>query len=227
MTDKEIKEYQDICYIEKFLMFIIYENTRSAYKELDWLYDIKILDSFKAVIKILGKHGCIRPEIKNNIYNILMYGRNIIDEYYKQRIELINETIGILNSMEEQDYLRFYSGQLAYRVRDGKKLKKLVIEDIKNSIPFIEESICTDYAVLYSHSEDITDEEFVKECLPELINNGYYYESLNILLKECPSLFKDEIFIDRMNSVIEMNKNLHPYFNKKSKNLKKRIRKYS
>ena len=227
MIDEEIEKYQNICYIEKFLMFIIYENTRSAYKELDWLYDINILDSFKAVIKVLGKHGCIRPEIKNNIYNILMYGRNIIDEYYKQRVELINETIGILNSMEEQDYLRFYSGQLAYRVQDGKKLKKLVIEDIKNSIPFIEESICTDYAVLYSNSEDITDEEFVKECLPELINNGYYYESLNILLKECPSFFKDKLFIDRMNSVIEMNKNLHPCFNKKSKNLKKRIRKYS
>ena len=107
-----------------------------------------------------------------------------------------------------------------------KELKKLTIEDIENSIPFIEDSICTDFVVLFSHSKDVTDEQFTEEYLPEFINNGFYYESLNIILKECPSFFKDKLFIDRVKSVIEMNKNLHPHFNNKSKKIMKRIQKY-
>lgn len=226
MNNEEIKEFQDIYYLQKFLMFLIFENTRKSYKEADWIYDIDILQKFKKLIKEFGKYGCIRPDIKNNIYTILVDGRKIIDENYKERIKLINEIIIILNSLSEQDYLRFYTGQLALRIQEPKQLKKLTIQEVENNIPLIEESICTDFVILFSHSKDVTDEQFVNDYLPDFINNGFYYESLNMILKECPSYFKDELFVDRMNSVIEMNKNLHPCFNKKSKVIQKRIRKY-
>lgn len=227
MSDEEIKEFQEEYFLQKFLMFIIFDNTKEAYKGADWLYDIHVLKQFKGVVEVLAKCGCVRPQIKNNIYNILIDGRKIEDENYKQRIELINETIIILNTMKEQEYLRFYCGQLNYRIKEEKELKKLSIKDIKCNIPLIEESICNDFVVLLSHSKDVTDEDFVNDYLPEFINNGFYYESLNMILKECPYYFQDKLFMDRMNSVIEMNKNLYPYFNKKSKSIVKRIRKYN
>lgn len=227
MNDEEIKEYQDAYYLQKFLMFIMFDNTKESYKETEWIYDIDVLKSFKEVIEVLGSCGCIRTHIKNNIYNILIDGRSIIDENYKQRIEIINEIIIMLNSLPEQDYIKFYCGQLCFRVQDSKQLKKLTVEEIENNIPLIEDSICTDFTVLLSRSKDITDEDFVNDYLPEFINNGFYYESLNMILKECPYYFQDKLFMDRMNSVIEMNKNLYPYFNKKSKSIVKRIRKYN
>ena len=46
-------------------------------------------------------------------------------------------------------------------------------------------------AVKVLRDEFTTDEEFVNDYLPDFINNGYYYESLNMILKECPSYFKD------------------------------------
>ena len=227
MNDEEIKEYQDAYYLQKFLMFIMFDNTRESYKETDWIYDIDVLKNFKELIEVFGKQGCIRPQIKNNIYNILIDGRQIEDENYKQRIELINEIIIILNTLPEQDYMKFYCGQLCYRLQDSKELKKLTVDQIIESVPETEDSICTDFTVLLSHSKNTTDEQFVSYYLPEFVNNGFYYESLNMILKECPSYFKDELFRDRMNSVIEMNKNLHPCFNKKSKSIVKRIRKYN
>lgn len=227
MKDKEIKEYEEIYYLQKFLVFLMFDNSQKMSKEMDWIYDINVLQVFKNLIEEFGKWGCLRPQVQNNIYNILAYGRNIIDENYKQRIQKINDIIIVLNSLPEQDYMKFYCGQLSYRIEDPKVLKKITVAEVKNSIHLIEDSICTDFLVLLSHSKDVSNEEFVNDYLPEFINNGFYYESLNMIMKECPSYFKDELFVDRMNSVIEMNRQLHPYFNGKSRKIKKKIKKYN
>ena len=55
MSNEEIKEYKEAYYLQKFLMFLMFDNTGESYKETEWIYDIDVLKSFKEVIEVLGK----------------------------------------------------------------------------------------------------------------------------------------------------------------------------
>lgn len=220
------KDEQDLYYIHKFLLAIMFDDTYDYYKKNTWVYDIDILEDFRDVVKYYSESNCLSNKVKDNIYKILVDGRSIKDESYNERIVLINEIISILNSQKLDVSLNYYLGQLLLRKRKTKnELKKYNLQDLYNEIPSIHESIFSDFMVLLSHSNQITDEQFVERYLETFSKDKLYYESLNSILKECPSLFQNKIFIDRMNSVFELNSELYSDCKKLNKEMIKRIKK--
>ena len=104
-------------------------------------------------------------------------------------------------------------------------IKNLIISQINN----IHDSICNDLFVLVSHSSNVSDEEFIKEYLTELKDSDLYYESLNVILKENPLVFKDQLFYNRMICVLEYNnliyEDLVEYNQKLVKKIDKKVKK--
>ena len=220
------KDEQDIYYEYKFLLAVMFDDNYDYYKRNLWFYDIDVLEIFKDIVKCYSERGCISDRVKDNIYKILVDARNIKDENYNERIMLINEIIGVLNSQKEDNSLQYYIGQILLRKRKTThELKKYNLEDLYDEIPSIHESIFSDFMVLLSHSEQISDEQFVERYLSEFSKDKLYYESLNVILKECPSLFQNKLFIDRMNAVFELNREMYRDGKKLNKQIIKSIKK--
>lgn len=220
------KDEQDIYYRHKFLISIMFDDNYSYYKKNTWVYDIDVLEDFRDVVKYYCESNCLSDKVKDNIYKILVDGRSIKDENYNERITLINEIIGILNTQKEDNSLQYYLGQILLRKRRTiNELKKYNLEDLYAEIPDIHESIFSDFMVLLSHSKQISDEHFVERYLPEFSKDKLYYESLNIILEECPSIFQNELFVNRMNAIFKLNGELYRDGNKLNKQIIKRINK--
>ena len=211
------EDEQKLYYVSKLFLSLMFDNSQKAYKDIPNLYDIHYLNTFKSIIDIYAKQEWLTPNIKNNIYKILVDGRNIDDEYYKDRIEIINQIIHILNNSKSDKANIYYKYEAYCRRKNWKEINKWTIEKLQREIPYIENSICNDFAVLCSHSDSISEEEFLEEFLPAFTDNTYYYESLNIILSECPSMFKDKTFAKRVNQILSVNKN--------SKEISKRVKK--
>lgn len=220
------EEEQDIYYLHKLLIGLLFDNIYDSYKNLDWIYDIDVLEVLRSLIIEFVDHNCFAPHIKDNIYDILTEGRNKKDENYEKRIELINEIIMILNNQKEDLSVNFYLGELVSRRKNIKEIKKYTLDDLSEEIPYIDESIYNDFIVLFSHGNEVSDGEFLMEYLPGFIDNSYYYESLNMVLEECPSLFKNKLFASRVNLVLNEMKKIDKTFTKTHSTVLKKVKKY-
>ena len=76
-----------------------------------------------------------------------------------------------------------------------------------------------------SHTNDIEDNVFISEFLPTFINTDAYYDSLNAILEENPSIFRDETFYNRMMQVLYLNEEIYNNDKKITKYNNKLIRK--
>ena len=217
------EEDKDTYFLHKILTAIMFDNEYDYYKEIPWIYDLDVLEEFEMLVLSFSKYGCLNNDIKNNIYKILIDGRDIEDENYEERINKINKITSALNNQQEDNSIKFYVGQMCRRRDNKKELKKYTIYDIEREIDYLNSSIFNDFVVLLSHGDGVSDEEFLNGYLEEFVNNDMYYESLNIILKECPSVFSSETFRKRINTVLKINKKLHY---KKNKTIKKIIKKY-
>jgi len=217
---------QDIYYLHKLLVSLMFDNEKQSYKEVLWVYDISVLRVFKQIVSEFVKHNFLEMHIKDNIYSFLMYGRNIKDKFNEEKINIINEITIILNCQKEDKSLNFYIEQLLDRRENLNQLKKLCLNDILQEIKYVDESIYNDFIVLVSHGDDTSDEDFNNVYLENLVENNYYYESLNVILKECPSLFKNKLFVSRVKKVLESNTYVDNNFkkiNRKFKHLVKKV----
>ena len=220
------KDEQDIYYQHKFFLAIMFDNDYDYYKKNTWIYDIDILEDFRNYVRKFTKKNYLSDKVKDNIYKILVDGRSVKDEYYQERISLINEIIIILNCQQKDNSLEYYIYQLLARKRKTvKELEKYNLQDLYNEIPTIHESIFSDFMVLLSHSEQISDEQFVDRFLDAFTQDKMYYESLNAILKRCPSMFQNKLFIDRMNAVFALNSELYSDCKKLNKEMIKKIKK--
>lgn len=221
------KNEQDIYYLHKLLVSIMFDNENESYKEVPWVFDIGILTVFKQIVSEFVKYDTLSKHIKDNIYSFLLYGRNIKDESYEERINIINEITIILNCQKEDKSLNFYIEQLLDRRENLSELKKASLNDILAEIEYIDSSIYNDFIVLVSHGDDTSEEDFDSVYLPNLIENNYYYESLNVILKECPSLFENKLFISRVKKVLNSNTYIDGNFKKIHKKFKHLSKKYN
>jgi len=220
------EEDLDIYYFDKIFTAFMHDNCDDTYKDNPWLYEIDALEDFKEVVLTFAEQNCIAPHIKENIYKILVDGREIKDENYEKRVEIINSIICELNKQTGDLSNAFYYSQLKIRRNEDKVLEKYTLQHLRYEIPRIDDSIYNDFTVLYSHSEKVDDEEFLTTYLPVFSKSNYYYESLNMILKECPCLFKDELFASRVNLVLRNVRKVDRVFNGTHKKIKKQVKKY-
>lgn len=221
------KDQEDIYYAHKFILSLMFDNSQTLYKTVPWLYDIDVLSVLKDLVEAYSTEECLAHNVKTNIYTILVDGRNINDENYKERIELINKIINILNNTKDDKVMLFYSGQAYIRRNNLREIKKWSFDKLKREIPYIEQSICNDFDLVCSHIENTTEEEFNDYYLPIFTNNNYYYESLNTILRECPSLFKNKLFAKRVKQVLSVNKNMPKNYVPTHRKVKRLVKKSS
>lgn len=203
------------------IIFNFYENDYEDKED----FDLLTVESLRNVVEYYTSQNYLSEDVKNNIHNYLTRARYFEDENRSKRIALINDTIGFMNSQIKDDSLIFYRLQLYDRRRDFKYLFKATNEEIRKEIENVHDSICNDLYVLVGQSLLTSDQEFEEEYLPLFANSNYYYESLNMFLKENPTVFKDELFYSRMMRVINLNNELHNNDKDISKMNKKLIKK--
>ncbi len=184
------------------IMFDFYDKD---YEEEAFMFDLNIIKSLEVIVEYHTSQNDLSASVINNINKFLMAARDYQDENRNERIEIINNIIRLMNAQEKDDSLVFYRMQLHTRTKESKYLFKASNAEIIKEIDNVHDSICHDLFVLISHSSDISDEDFVKDYLPELKDSELYYESLNVILKENPIVFKDQLFYNRMICVLEYN----------------------
>lgn len=213
----------------KLVYQIMFDFYNKDYEEDIMMFDLNILKSLEVIVEYHTSQNDLSKSVMDNISSFLMAAREYQDEHRNERIEVINNIIRLMNSQEKDQSLIFYRMQLHTRTKEFKYLFKASDAEIKKEIDNVHDSICHDLFVLVSHSTDVSDEEFVKEYLPELKDSELYYESLNVILKENPLVFKDQLFYNRMICVLEYNNlmynDLVEYNEKLVNRIDKKIRK--
>lgn len=202
------------------IIFNFYEND---YEEDPECFDLLIVESLKNIVEYYANNNFLSEAVKNNIYNYLTQAREYEDDNKKQRLELINDIIGIVNSQKKDESIIFYKIELYKRRKRIGDLLELDDKKIEKEIENVHDSICHDLWVITSHTDDATSEEvFQSEYLPYFKDSNFYYESLNAMLDENPIVFQNQTFYNRMMQVINLNNSLYND-NKKVLNMNKKI----
>ncbi|MBQ2946439.1 MAG: hypothetical protein IJE04_01120 [Bacilli bacterium] len=208
------------------IMFDFYENN---YEEEPNMFSLNILKSLEVIVEYHTSQNDLSRNVIDNIGKFLMAAREYKDENRNERIEIINNIIRLMNNQEKDQSLVFYRIQLYSRTKEFRYLFQASDAEIISQINNIHDSICNDLFVLVSHSSNVSDEEFIKEYLTELKDSDLYYESLNVILKENPLVFKDQLFYNRMICVLEYNnliyEDLVEYNQKLVKKIDKKVKK--
>lgn len=220
-----INEYR----LRKLVYEIMFNFYIDDYDEETYVYDLVFMESLRNVVRGHCEKNDLSKDVINNINKFLSYAREYKDENREKRIELINEIIVLMNRQEKDESLIFYRFQLYERTKKFEYLLKKSDREIIEEIPNVHQSICHDLFVLVTHSDDVDDMDFVKEYLHDLKDSDLYYESLNMMLKENPLVFKDKLFYNRMICVLEYNslicEDLVKYNAKLVKKIDKKIKK--
>lgn len=208
-------------YCFKLIQSIIYNIDKDDKSDLDcYFQNVSFLEDFKATILAAYKNNSIDEDVKFSLFNKMMYIRDINDENRDKRINIINEIIYTLNSFSQNRTSNFYFTEYWKRNYGRYNLKKIIveIEQLKN---LILESICYDIQVLYTHSNKVSDNEFL-DLVPLFKEDDIYFLSISAMFYEMPELFKDELFYKRFKLICS-----NYQMDKDDKKLVKKIDKYA
>lgn len=157
---------------------------------------------FEDIIEQFISREILSPIMKKNALSYLNHVRFVIDggiEDEEDRnfiINLINKLIVKLNDQRGKNYIEFYRNEM-YKRTNNKKFLRCPDTYIKQCEQNLFESISLEQMLLYSHSVDVSDEEFQNECLPDLSNDPVYFDAISCFINECPHLFLDKLFYSR------------------------------
>ena len=154
----------------------------------------------------------------NNIGLILQDVKYIEDEYTIKRINIINEILTILNrGVDKKEYYNFYKDEFLKRIKN-KKLRKLDESAIEKYKYIIKMSLALDPIILLSHT---TIDEDINNYLNDFVDSVLYRMSIRAIIDEYPFILNNELFVSRMNKVLDNSKD-----RKSVKTLRKEIKKY-
>jgi len=182
---------------------IVHENNKDALAQnAEILMSLNELYVFYEFVKFRVENGMISQFCKENIINICSIIRELsVDELRNERIDLINKIIICLNTQKEDNIRRYYATEYVQRMAVNKKY--VYDDEIIKNFNLIINSIKFDSVVLFSHSDKITDEAFkVYENI--FCNNLIYLLSINSILTNMPELYKDKLFIERLNRIVDV-----------------------
>ena len=210
---------------EKFIYSLIFGNLLEKYEDQEWITNINTLTSIKIVLEEFVKHNHLSYDIKEKLYDILSASRSVRTDNYEERAYLINEIIMLINSQRQDESEKFYRYEASKRYGTDKWLEeKYSIDDF---IPEIDDSIVYDFIILYTHN-NCSKESFDNELANDFSKDSRkYYLSLNAILAENPSIFKDEKFLNRVFEVLGLINQEYPKEKRKNKSMMKYLSKIS
>lgn len=207
ISNEETNQY----YCLKYILALIFDTKEKTYKDSDLIRRVDVIECLKDLVEIY---------VENNFFS-----REINDQDSCVRIKLVNDIIRILNLQKEAHSLYFYAVQLSVRKNDKGYLNKYDNYTIKKEIDSVNDSIVEDFIVLSMLNSSVTDDETFKMNIEDFLADDSFYDNINILLSEWPSLFKDKTFCERIKYVLDYNKKESKEYNKLNRILMKKIRK--
>lgn len=194
--------------LRKMIYTMIFDSSDKDY-EINDEFNLIIIESLRNIIEYFTSKNLLSDSVKNNVYNYLSRAREFKDNNRTKRIELINDIIGIMNRQEKDNSIIFYRVELFKRRNNNKYLMDYSNEEIKKEIQNVHNSIHNDFLIIISHTSLADYDTFQNEYVPKFKNSNEYYESLNAILYENPTVFKDDLFYCRMLDIIDYNNELY------------------
>lgn len=208
----------DEYFLFKMALAILYYPKEDIQSDIPWLYDINTLKILNTITKLYAERCRLSKRIKDNMYEIVIEGREVKDEDYVERCNLLNEIVISLNTQPDDEHIMFYRETLFRRTDDKDALFKLNDYQIDALERSIQNRIFDDYVVVMSTLEEVTDEMFEEDFLPQFIEDGKHIsESINVILMEAPELLKNDQFRKRIKIIIDNSRKCKRNLNKNSK----------
>jgi len=216
------EEYMDAYYVDKYLLSIIFDIDKKYYLRTPKVFTLNVLIRLKLLVQQYTENCYFSNEVKNNLYSILQDIREIKEcDNYKEKVEIINEIITLLNRQKEDKSMIFYRYNMFERTYDLRYLFKYSNIQMRSITDYIHQLIQNDFTIIKTHLEE-TEENFDKFYVSEMGNLECYYENINFILLECPYLFENEIFYNRVMKILILNNNNNDFNKLKNKNKKKK-----
>ena len=215
-----VHEQIDSYYTYKWWLHIIFDTDTKNYLRTPHItFDISVLKNLEIIVEKFSENGYFDNQIKNNIHTLLAHAREYKDDFYKERVKLINDITSLLNAQVVDNSFEFYRYQLYTRTKD---IRYILYNDqfISYNVNYAKQLIYDDFTIITTHQKDTTEKQFNEEYLAKFRNEQIYYENIAMLLEECPYLFLDETFYNRVMKVLNENKKIEKFqkFNNKTIN---------
>lgn len=215
-------------YTVKLVYSIIFEIKSAGYKYKDYCFELIVLNILKETVQELTRENYLSDAIKNNIKNFLIQARDYQDKNRKERVKIINDIISLLNTQKYDNSLQFYAAALYIRRNSLRYLFFASSAEIKSKIEQVHNSIATDYYIMATHFDTIPDEQFYEQFLMDFVKLDVYYESINTILREMPSVFTDTVFYNRVMNVLSFKDFFEKENNSKlTKKINKKVKKFN
>lgn len=196
---EDIEHYKVI----KFVYSLLFDGRDRDYSKEEWITDVNLFKYIFITTDSLSSYGFLSNKLKERIYEILSASRSIKNENFDERVLIINKIIMSINLQKKDNTDQYYRQELCKRA--GKEKYMSPKYNIDGAIDDIEASIAYDHYILSTHNEEFVPlDTFKDEYIPEFSNAAnYYFSSINAILSECPELFKDDDFKDRVYMVLQ------------------------
>lgn len=198
---------KDQLYLEekevKSILFVGHDNEAEEIE--GYINCIKSINFIQRLLDILEKNKesqFLDESMKNNILKILSYIRDNVDSISPSHRNLINISIGIINSTKgTKGVMDFYRTEFLRRNSDNISLtskipflyKNIYFSNIKNEI---DESVSMESDILKSLLFE-NEEYFIYEDTLDYIASHYFLDTLNTTIEENKDLFKYYDFKER------------------------------
>ena len=187
--------------LQKHIFLVLFSELENDLDGCEWLTDLNSLESMRVMLRYLTENNYLSEKIKNRVYTYISKSREIKTDDYEKRVDVLNQIVALLNGQIHDESYIFYISEFVKR-RNTKMSKNLVFT-IDNYTSEMEDSISFDYIVLKGHSKEVSQEEFENDYLNYYVENSlFYYESLNAIVKEMPSIL-DDTFKERIKIVLD------------------------
>lgn len=191
----------------------LYELLLTENKSNKWVSNNPVLstydflDGFYIFLLSIIQNEFLSEAMKSNVLGFLNSIRfnedkrvELMDnKSFKDRVSLINKLIRLVNLAKGTNYINFYRNELYKRTNNEIYLLD-TIDSKKEEVLF--ESMKFDQFVIYSHSDAISEEDFIKNYIIDLTKDFKYFQTINCILREYPEQFNNPLFKSRYNIII-------------------------
>lgn len=193
-------------------MILVEDNMCDIIKDSPDFCNILFLKQFLSFVEKLASGNILAGDMRRNVLNYInsildMEFDNETKEDRLERLDLVNKIIRTLNKQTKDESINFFRLEMYKRTNCKRYLNSFKVSDsqILKDKDALFASIKLEQVIIYTHSSEVSDEDFVDKYLFEIVDNDIYYGAINCMLMEYPEVFLDKTFYDRFSSVMDVN----------------------
>lgn len=216
------ESYNTILYLKFLQALLVCDDLNEFLGEADELgieyHTVSLLEMFREIITAYTTNHSLPSDIERNAISFIHLNRFYSEEESKEeksrRVEVCNDMISSINRSKGKEEYPFYPAFINHLYHGflSRTWNHYLYANSPEAMKELFDSyIAIEYYILYSHTEILSDKEFMVFACEFLLNGGYL-EAIQFLLDEVPELENDPVFIKRIRKILNENENLlHEY----------------